>query len=787
MSDLPGKYQKLATEYSKLRAQIPVLKKAVIEEQGKAEELKDSIKSKDQSIRKYEQEIDSLSFRNQQLSKRVLVLQDELEESQSKGKKGKHKNSDPPPMGFPADTSVIGQELQSKIEENARLHKQVYESDQEYKQVVDELRDRQSILERETSTHQEVIRSMVEKHKSTVDKLQEEKAMLEVKYQAQDKEVRECKLRAELAEQRLEQVQRELQTKLGVASKIIRDKLPFNDTLNRDLNSLNIPTHDRKHQLRARELINNAAGHIRELTQGLSNWHTYTEQRTKIYPSDEANEPLSDVNKKLSTFLHENASYLRALEAAFHQFHESLRDDALTTLETSVGLQNFSDKFRCYVNYVSKLHPYQLLSLEEECAVASCTSTLKAKNMELHSALQRFMAALNKLETHTALIAAQSKKGCHHPKSNQGKMFALLTASLHGFHEALREVSKHYNSKVSLEHQLPTATQKLKTTDECVVSSLVSLVTTTGRFSTFLESNLDFFSTMAGYRTRGSSISTNESEEGPKSNPVVSLFRQRAANYIQLISRPCPESVPYKTALQNRRILLSSTESRDSLAQQVTSLHDKVCKLEQDKEHWLLESQLLQIKYEKELKRVGDLEQQLQRLQRSMTGSIEDNLHIDSTAEQRNKSLSVSSTSIDPTIIGTLVKEGIEDDDVQTREELIKNHYTARITSLTNQLQVAESKAVNFHAECRALHKRLSAAEKSKSVNLTDLDSTTQEVSQLKDELQTTKRSYESQLSLMSEHIAGLNDKLTTQKDEIDALKLLLNSHSKGSRNLKRK
>ena len=43
------------------------------------------------------------------------------------------------------------------------------------------------------------------------------------------------------------------------------------------------------------------------------------------------------------------------------------------------------------------------------------------------------------------------------------------------------ETSKHYNAKVSLEHQLPTATQKLKTTDECVVSSLISLVTCTGK------------------------------------------------------------------------------------------------------------------------------------------------------------------------------------------------------------------------------------------------------------------------------------------------------------------
>jgi protein phosphatase 1 regulatory subunit 21 len=34
--DLAAKYQRLATEYAKLKAQIPVLKKAVIEEQTKA-------------------------------------------------------------------------------------------------------------------------------------------------------------------------------------------------------------------------------------------------------------------------------------------------------------------------------------------------------------------------------------------------------------------------------------------------------------------------------------------------------------------------------------------------------------------------------------------------------------------------------------------------------------------------------------------------------------------------------------------------------------------------------
>lgn len=49
----------------------------------------DQLKQRDQSLRKQEQEMDSLSFRNQQLAKRVELLQEELAVCEAKGKKGK--------------------------------------------------------------------------------------------------------------------------------------------------------------------------------------------------------------------------------------------------------------------------------------------------------------------------------------------------------------------------------------------------------------------------------------------------------------------------------------------------------------------------------------------------------------------------------------------------------------------------------------------------------------------------------------------------------------------------
>lgn len=56
----------------------------------------------------------------------------------------------------------------------------------------------------------------------------------------------------------------------------------------------------------------------------------------------------------------------------------------------------------------------------------------------------------------------------------------------------------------------------------------------------------------------------------------------------------------------NKKVHLYSYELRAKLwfswFLQIAATHERVTKLEQDKEHWMLESQLLQVKYEKEVK-----------------------------------------------------------------------------------------------------------------------------------------------------------------------------------------
>lgn len=101
-----------------MRSQATVLKKAVLDEQSKNVELKEHMKDLEQKVRKHDQEMDSLIFRNEQLTKRISVLQQELL-TNSHGKKSKNKQSDN--TGHSIDFSVIDEELHKKILQNAEL------------------------------------------------------------------------------------------------------------------------------------------------------------------------------------------------------------------------------------------------------------------------------------------------------------------------------------------------------------------------------------------------------------------------------------------------------------------------------------------------------------------------------------------------------------------------------------------------------------------------------------------------------------------------------------------
>ncbi|KAM3675293.1 protein phosphatase 1 regulatory subunit 21 [Ammospiza maritima maritima] len=774
-AELQGKYQKLAQEYSKLRAQNQVLKKGVVDEQANSASLKEQLKMKDQSLRKLQQEMDSLTFRNQQLAKRVELLQDELALSEARGKKNK-KSVESSSQLSQEQKSVFNEDLQKKIEENERLHILFFEADEQHKRLEAELRSRLEVLETDAAQHQAVVDSLTKKYTETIEKLQNDKAKLEIKSQTLEREAKDCRLRTEECQQQLKNLQAALGSRLEESLCIINEKVPFNDTRSARYNALNVPLHNRRNQLKLRDLAGQALAFVQELVTALLNFHTYTEQKVQIFPIDSATDTISPLNQKFSQYLHENASFVRPLEEGMLHLFESITEDTVTVLETTVKLKAFSEHLASYLGFLRKILPYQLKSLEEECESSLCTAALRARNMELHRDMKRLTAVFEKLHTYVSLLALPSTRPEGVLRTNYNFVFTNIAAGLHGFHDVLKDISKHYSQKAALEQEVPTATQKLITTNDCILSSVAALTNGAGKMASFFSNNLDHFSTSLSYGPKGGAEFIS-----PLSAECMLQYKQKAAAYVKSLKKPCADSVPYEEALANRRVLLSSTESREGLAQQVQQSLEKIAKLEQEKEHWMLEAQLAKIKLEKENQKLKNS------LSGHLTETIQEHSVLPNTAEQKKetteKSLRepIKSTSL----IGmlTVTTDNEKAPDVESREDLIKTHYMARIAELTSHLQLADSKSVHFHAECRALAKRLSLAEKSKESLTEELKLASQNITRLQDELMTTKRSYEDQLSMMSDHLCSMNETLTKQREEIDTLKLTSKGNSKKNKN----
>ncbi|RXN03504.1 phosphatase 1 regulatory subunit 21 [Labeo rohita] len=229
-------------------------------------------------------------------------------------------------------------------------------------------------------------------------------------------------------------------------------------------------------------------------------------------------------------------------------------------------------------------------SLEEECEASLCTSALASKNRQLQNDMKKLTSIFQKLKSYVALLAVPSVRSDAMCQSSANAAFTQMSACLHGLHDAATELSQHYSQKASLEQDLPTVTQKFRTTNECLLSSLAN--------------NLDFFASCPGYSPRGGFLN-------PLQADGVMENKRRAATYMSTIRKVRSESVPYREALANRHVLTSSTESREGLMQQVIQSQEKISRLEQEKEHWLLEAQLGQVRLQKEIQRIAQLEAQV--------------------------------------------------------------------------------------------------------------------------------------------------------------------------------
>ncbi|XP_013786719.1 protein phosphatase 1 regulatory subunit 21-like [Limulus polyphemus] len=702
-----GKYHKLAAEYSKLKAQATVLKKAVGEEQTKNLEVKEQLKAKEQAIRKLEQEIECLNFRNLQLTKRVAVLQKDLDVKVEKPKQKK--------PAFPGGAhTVLDAELQNRIEENERLHQQVYSAELEHKKQIEELSRYLQEARDELALKEHILNEVIRKQETTISKLTDERAKIEVKLRNFERNFQEMTMKEEIRENEIKILQAQLQGKKETTSNVNGYKTGFVDCKDPQMNLLNVPVSLQRHQkllktsLRA---LGNALPDVVVALGALGNH--FTAWVNDVIRVNESSKPGHLV--KLSKLLTENGGHLKKIEEEYNFWMEKAVSEDILFGMVGRNLSDLSDAYSGYVRYLEKLFPYVLLCFQNPPPSGSRDL---ARLAEIHTNLQHTLARLrgsfSRVERYLTLYTTgvPDDKGV---LKTSPVVVLQLVKSLRGILMCFEDVKKHYSAKLLVQNQLPTISEETKSAGEFVLSLIVSTLAGLKKVSNSADHMVQLPSPDMSLFYRGGLYSMPLTHPGVVVKSAIQKMKQRGSSYLHFMSKvEQDDSIPFKLSLDMNKTLGTCLEEKSNLAQQLEALKKRSLILEEEKEQWMLECQLLQAR----------------------------------AAKGNDKEKEQESTE---------------------NKDSLTSYLKRRIGQLIVEIQKADSKAVAFNSECWALRQRLTLAEEAQHTMQEQLDNVDDLSEEMKQNMDAVIMKYEEQLETLSEHVSNLNEKLVLQEGELEA------------------
>ncbi|CAJ0753018.1 12058_t:CDS:10 [Entrophospora sp. SA101] len=198
--ELAEKYQKLFTEFSRIKAQHSVLKKAVI---------------------KSLQQLDLLTFHNQRLTKRIECLQEPTTLVKrlspvwlmGSAKKELEKSK--------TTLETISKELQRKIEENEKLHKELFDVNSTYAEHENDLKEKISKLEKFNEEIQLELKRSGDASEEALSTIRREKSELENELDQTKNDLRITKSLIERNEQNLKKSDDYIQAEIDALKEIL--------------------------------------------------------------------------------------------------------------------------------------------------------------------------------------------------------------------------------------------------------------------------------------------------------------------------------------------------------------------------------------------------------------------------------------------------------------------------------------------------------------------------------------------------------------------------------------
>ena len=645
---LKEKYERLVLEYSKQKTKLNVVKKAY-------SELNEASKEKEQSIRKNEQEIESLNFRNKQLVSRISVLQTEVDKlsrqlnllsngNNKPTKAAERVHSTPVPV---SSLNIMREELEMKINENVELHNKLSDAEALNQKILSDYEKKMSQLLNDKLDLEQTFKAHESSSKKMIETLTNDNKNLEERIKA-------FELKLKHAAQQQQHLKPEKDEVVVTHFEITDLSNIYNDSLN-CLNKLYTFIDERFQLSEDHELIRRFKNNFESLLN------------------------LTETSSKSKNSINQ---YFEAFVDLIHHNQQFIND--YLACETSI----YQNEKR-YISNENKL-----------------IAELDGLNLNKKNLLQAFSFNLNELKTLIKNLFVKNNS------SVDRKDFDSLLELVKKFCTSFKQLLNLFNDRLTFEHSNYKNLQNLITIDECINSYLI-----------------EFFS-------------------------ILDKVKSILAHYSYLLITKWNEST-----VQSMQNADHYGISKDKL--NLMKENERLLKidLENIKERWNADKILL-ANAENEIKELRHKLQQQQ--QQSQEVKVKEETAIEAKETESN------STE--------------ETNRIQNEHELsIKEYYENEIINIKYELFLVDGKATFYYQEVEYLNENIKSLIHQLSLENESSLRLKKDVSDLNDELETTRQRYEDQIRTMTEHIALMNDRLTEQAEMIEKLNKTT-SNSKGSK-----
>ncbi|KAH7730316.1 Protein F33E11.3 [Aphelenchoides avenae] len=279
--------------------------------------------------------------------------------------------------------------------------------------------------------------------------------------------------------------------------------------------------------------------------------------------------------------------------------------------------------------------------------------------------------------------------------------------------ESLKELKK---KKVLVENHLPTASKRLKCVNECIEKCVVQFASTLSKLQSMCsdEQAMRVLQEALNQHNTSSVIAVSDGNNLNGSEDHVSrLPSNTISNGVETTT-----SVAKHAQELNVDFIRTLEQQNAELSKNIETIARETLSIEKEREHWQKKAEVFQ--------------KQLEAL--------------------------------------TAGREAIRDAAGGSSDEAVNDFYANKIGDLVAQLQHAEGRAMYYKAECTSLVAETIGLMEKKVAVEAKLSETENACSSLKDELESTRTNYESQMRSLYEHLSAQDAKIVEQSERIGLL-----------------